>query len=372
MSSFKIDNILVSILSASTGLFLVANRPLLAQQVAIIPDRYVPGNSAALREMQNVSTQASDLWESNSHKLKKQPESVDSLLVEKLAQGEVKLARTCGEQNRLCVGGAGSLVDLKTFCENYPYNSRCSEVAPADKSDSGDHSTGSAPTTDKLQSSNSQQKSGWAIVPEASTLGLGGQVVRKITPNFNARVGVNGFGLGIDIEETDVDYEGDLSLFNVSTIIDVHPFKKSGFRVSGGLIFGDNSFDGSADISDEVAAEIEGESFSLEELNIDQLATVDADIDLNNSVAPYLGIGGGNAVGEGKGLGFWWNLGVVLGGSPDVEITSNIADEVPDAVREEAEAAADRVLEDEEEELEDELDFINIYPVVSLGFSYQF
>lgn len=347
MSSFKLDNILVSILSASAGLLLVANRPLMAQQVAIIPDRYVPGNSAALGKMQNVSTQASDLWRSNSHR----PEITDSLLVEKLVQREV---------------------DLKTFCENYPHNSRCSEVTPADKSGSGDRSTGSAPTTDKLQSSNSQQKSGWAIVPEASTLGLGGQIVRKITPNFNARVGVNGFGLGIDIEETDVDYEGDLSLFNVSTIIDVHPFKKSGFRVSGGLIFGDNSFDGSADISEEVAAEIEGESFSLEELNIDQLATVDADIDLNNSVAPYLGIGGGNAVGEGKGLGFWWNLGVVLGGSPDVEITSNIADEVPDAVREEAEAAADRVLEDEEEELEDELDFINIYPVVSLGFSYQF
>ena len=162
-----------------------------------------------------------------------------------------------------------------------------------------------------------------------------------------------------------------LNLFNVSTILDIHPFKRSGFRFSGGLVIGDNSFDGSADISEQVAEELDGE-VAIDELNIDQLATVEADIELNNTVAPYLGIGGGNAVGGGKGLGFWWNLGVVLGGSPEVEISSSVDESVPDTIRADVEAAADEVLEEEEEDLEDELDFINIYPVVSLGFSYQF
>ena len=233
------------------------------------------------------------------------------------------------------------------------------------------------PPANSSQDSNTRQKSGWAIAPEASTLGFGGHIVRKIAPNFNARVGVNAFGLGINIEETDLDFEGDLNLFNVSSIIDVHPFKRSGFRISGGLIFGDNNFDGTADISEEVAdelgeVEVEGQLINVSDLNINELATLDADIDVNNSVAPYIGIGGGNAVGEGKGLGFWWNLGVVFGGSPEVELDSNVSEETPEAIREEVEEAADNILEEEEEKLEDELDFINIYPVLSLGLSYQF
>ena len=45
-------------------------------------------------------------------------------------------------------------------------------------------------------------KSGWAIVPEVSSLGLGGNIVTRITPNFNARLGINAFGVGLDLEET--------------------------------------------------------------------------------------------------------------------------------------------------------------------------
>ncbi|MEM9506592.1 MAG: hypothetical protein AAGA16_02775 [Cyanobacteria bacterium P01_E01_bin.35] len=355
MSNLQITNILVSMLSASWGLLSVAVNPLTAQEISTTQNNHNLGNLRSSLWVKSFSTKAIDLLQSSSSSSgagNLQPGN-------EIAQGEL---------------------NLKEFCQNYPYNSQCMEVTPATESETGDRSPIPVPTlppTSNRQDPDSNQKSGWAIVPEASTLGLGGQIVRKITPNFNARVGVNGFGLGIDIEETEIDYEGDLNLFNVSTIVDIHPFKKSGFRVSGGLILSDNSFDGTADISEQVAeeigeVEIEGQSVGISELNINELATLDADIDLNNSVAPYLGIGGGNAVGEGKGLGFWWNLGVVLGGSPEVEITTNIAEEVPETVREEVEAAADQVIEDEEEDLEDELDFINIYPVVSLGFSYQF
>ena len=269
-------------------------------------------------------------------------------------------------------------LDLEQFCQNYPYNSRCADITPADKP--GRVEVERSPVqipVPQVDLDNSQTKSGWAIAPEVSTLGLGGHIVRKITPNFNARVGVNAFGLGIDINETEFDYEGDLNLFNVSTLIDVHPFKNSGFRLTAGGIFSNNNIEGTADVSDRVAdelgeVEIGGETIDIRDLNIDELATIDADIDINNSVAPYVGIGGGNAVGSGKGLGFWWNLGVVFGGSPEAEVSSNISDDVPESLRAEVEAAADRALEDEEEDLEDELDFINIYPVVSLGLSYQF
>ncbi len=344
MNSLNLRHLVVSILSVSYGLLTVnpaiAERAVaepIAEGVKTRPHSVNSGNlTSFLSGREPISTSATDL-------LRPDNSGTES---DRLAQGDL---------------------DLEEFCQNYPLNSRCigevEERSPI--------SVPTAPASNQNQDASDQGKSGWAIVPEASTLGLGGQIVRKINPNLNARVGVNGLGLGIDIEETDVDYEGDLNLFNVSTILDIHPFKKSGFRFSGGLVIGDNSFDGSADISEQVAEELD-EEVAIDELNLDQLATVEADIELNNTVAPYLGIGGGNAVEEGKGLGFWWNLGVVLGGSPEVEISSSVSESVPEAVRADVEAAADEVLEDEEEDLEDELDFINIYPVVSLGFSYQF
>ena len=270
-------------------------------------------------------------------------------------------------------------LDLEKFCQDYPLNSRCTNQNPAQTQE-----TIPVPVpppegseVEPESAASSQQKSGWAIVPEVSTLGLGAQVVRQLSPNFNARVGVNAFKLGIDVEETEFTYEGDLNLFNVSTLIDVHPLKKSGFRISGGLVLNDDNIQGSADVSEQVIdelgeVEINGVTVDASDLNLNGLVTFDNDIDLSRSVAPYLGIGGGNPVGEGRGLGFWWNLGVMFSGAPQVEISSNVSDDVPEVIREEVEAAADEVLEDEEQDLEDELDFLKVLPVLSLGFSYQF
>ena len=262
-------------------------------------------------------------------------------------------------------------LDLEKFCQNYPLNSRCAGVTPTEIEEPAIEIPVPQAEID------SAPKSGWAIAPEVSTLGLGGSIVRRITPNFNARVGVNAFGLGIDITETDFDYEGDLNLFNVSTLIDVHPFRNSGLRLTGGLIIGNNNIEGTADVSERVADELGevefgGATIDIRDLDIDGLATIDADIELYEGASPYVGIGGGNAVGGSKGLGFWWNLGVVFSGSPNAEVSSNFSEDIPDELRQEVVEAADLALEDEEEDLEDELDFLRVYPVVSLGLSYQF
>lgn len=257
-------------------------------------------------------------------------------------------------------------LDLEQFCQNYPFNSQCTKTNP---------STSPPPATNR-EIIPEQSRTGWAIVPEISTLGLGANVVRKITPQVNARVGINAFNAGLDnIVDTDVDYEADLNLFNVSTLIDFHPLQNSGFKVTGGLIFNDNNVEATADISREVAEEVgvitfQGQTIDLRNFDLSGIAIADAEADITNSVSPYLGIGGGNAVADSKKLGFWWNLGVVFGGTPDVEMTANLSEQIPQQFREEAEAAAAEVIEDEEKNIEDEL--ISVYPVISLGLSYQF
>lgn len=345
MSYYKSRKYQLIALGLSWGVITIAVPPAIAQNT-VTPET----NAASLPKSPKVSTEAQDLLLSGNNQQK--------YLID-VHQTSYQ-ART---------------LDLEKFCQNYPFNSKCSGVNP-DSEPEGENSPEQIPVP-QADSSSPQSKSGWAIVPEVSTLGLGGHIVRKISPNFNARVGVNAFGIGFDINETEFDYEGDLNLFNVSTLIDVQPFKSSGFRFSAGLVFGDNNIQGTADVSERVADELgtvefNGETIDIRDLNIDNLATIDADIDINNSVAPYLGIGGGNAVAEGKGLGFWWNLGVVFGVSPEATVTSNFSAEIPEELRDEVEAAADRTLENEEAELNDELDVLGVYPVLSLGLSYQF
>lgn len=263
-------------------------------------------------------------------------------------------------------------LDLAQFCQNYPYNSQCSG-----KTQSNEPTKEAQTATTLSVEQTSQSKSGWAVVPAVSTLGVGGNVVREITSKFNARVGVNAFGQDININETEYDYKGNLNLFNVSTLLDVQPFKQSGFRLSAGLIFGNNNIQGTADVSERVADElgevkIGGQTIDIRDLNIEGLASIDTDIEINEGVSPYLGIGGGNAVKAGKGLGFWWDLGVVFSGSPEATVTSNFSTEIPAELRDEVVAAADEALKDEEKDLNQALDVMGVYPVLSFGLSYQF
>jgi hypothetical protein len=257
-------------------------------------------------------------------------------------------------------------VDLETFCQNYPYNSRCRNIPQNDPTEPEVETVPSRNRYDETREPK-KSKSGWAIAPEVSTQGIGGSVIRRITPQFNARVGVNAFGLDFEIEDTDATYDGDLNLLNVSTLAEYYPFKSSGLRLTGGLVFGNNNIEGTASPSLNTDNE-EVIKIGDEEFNVSELTSVDADVDITNSVSPYLGIGGGNPVALGKGLGFWWNLGVMFGGSPDVTITPNIPDGVPQDTKDRINAEVEK----ETKEIEDDINFISIYPVLSLGLSYQF
>jgi hypothetical protein len=258
-------------------------------------------------------------------------------------------------------------LDLEKFCQNYPYNSKCAGVnTPTPGEDAPGEST---EIEDNDRQSSSKSKSGWAIAPEISTLGLGGHIIRRITPQINARVGINAFGLGFEIEDdnsgVNTKYDVDLSLLNVSTLVDFHPFKSSGFKMTGGLVFNNNDIEGTATNENEI--EIGNQTFTA-----DQVGSVDTNIEVTRSVAPYLGIGWGNAVAANKGLGFWCNLGVMFGGSPDIEVTPNINQNLPQAVRNQVETAVNEQIEEEKNQIEDDLAFLGIYPVGSLGISYQF
>jgi len=83
------------------------------------------------------------------------------------------------------------------------------------------------------------------------------------------------------------------------------------------------------------------------------------------AVAPYFGIGCGNAVSKSGRLRFAFDLGVMFQGSPEVDLTATASDP---GLQSELNAE----LEKEVKEIEDDVKDIKLYPVISLGLSYRF
>jgi len=252
---------------------------------------------------------------------------------------------------------ANAPLDLETFCKNYPFNSRCTQ-----------RPTPSTPKPPEVQptteatTENVTKSSGWAITPEISTLGFGASVTKSVTPNLNARLGLNYFSTGIDVKNTDVTYKSDVNLFNVSTVVDYHPWKNSGFRVTGGLVFNDNRVEGSGNATNGNI------TINNKTYDSDELGSVKAKISFPNSVAPYLGIGWGNAVKPGQRFGFSVNLGVMFPGSPQVDLTPTFGA----AANPDIQTEINNNIAAEKSKIQKDLDWLNVYPVFSLGLSYQF
>lgn len=110
-------------------------------------------------------------------------------------------------------------LNLDVFCKDYPHNSRCQDNTPpsAESAESEESSSESSP--------DASATSPWGIGVDMSTLGIGATATRRINPHLNIRGAINGFTFGADVEDTDVNYNVDLTLLNVSTLVDYHPLR---------------------------------------------------------------------------------------------------------------------------------------------------
>lgn len=245
-------------------------------------------------------------------------------------------------------------LNSEKFCIDYPYNSLCEDrdtVEPVE-----------VETVPVSNTANADNSDNWAILTNASTLGLGGAVVAKINPHLNTRVGINAFGFDLTYDETRASYDSEVNLFNIGTTLDYYPFEKSGFNVSLGVIYNDNNADGVA-----VASDIVDVDLGAFNIDVNDLLNVNAKVETSRNFAPYLGIGWGNPIAG--SLRLWGNLGVMFPGSPEVELSPDFLlnqDIVPDNIKQEIQDN----LDEEEESIEEDLDRFNIYPVVSIGLSY--
>jgi hypothetical protein len=178
---------------------------------------------------------------------------------------------------------------------------------------------------------------------------------------FNEKVALRGvanfFSTDFDETQDGIDYELDFDLGSAGAILDWHPAGGS-FRFSGGIFANGNDVSGTGQGQSGTVVEFGDMVFPA-----DELGAVNADMELN-STAPYLGIGWGN-IAINEGFSFSLDLGVYFQGKPSVTLTTpdvdpSIAAEVAGEI---AQAEAD---------LEDEVDFLEFYPYISVGFAYRF
>ncbi|MEM1270949.1 MAG: hypothetical protein AAGI08_12990, partial [Bacteroidota bacterium] len=161
------------------------------------------------------------------------------------------------------------------------------------------------------------------------------------------------FGLNLNdvYDESDVaiSWDTDVRLGAVQVLMDWHP-TGGGFRLTAGGVY--NALRGDA-----TALPIESYTVGSRTFSEEELGSLTATLEHKNTISPYAGLGFGNAVGLGTGLSFAFDLGVTYTNafSVDIEGTGMIA---PTAEQEDA--------------LEEDLSGLVLYPVMSLGLSYQF
>ena len=200
--------------------------------------------------------------------------------------------------------------------------------------------------------------SGWAIVPKAGTLGLGADLVAEIIPHLNGRIGISGLNVNAEVSSDRIDYDGDVSLGGIPLFVDWYP-AKSGFRVTGGLVINNNKVELDSQDRDRTV------TIGDREFTVSDVGDLEGEVEFND-IAPYIGIGFGNPVKPGRQWGFTVDLGIMFQGKGDVNINATNASQAA------LDLGLNAQLEREEEDVQDEVDNFQVYPILQIGVTYQF
>lgn len=188
------------------------------------------------------------------------------------------------------------------------------------------------------------------------TLGIGADATVGILPQLNARLGVNVFNFDMETTQDDIDYDLDIRLLSFPILLDWHPFKNCGFRLSAGVVINQNKAD--LDAGSQADYEIGGTTYPASEVG-----KLSGKLEFD-TLAPYVGLGWGNALDESGRWTFSCDLGVVFHGSGDISLKAH----GPIA----SDPTFQAELAEERRNLEDEIDDYRYYPVIAVAISYRF
>jgi hypothetical protein len=194
---------------------------------------------------------------------------------------------------------------------------------------------------------------------KAGTLGLGAEARWSPLPWLDFRFGANSYDYEDNGSQAGINYDATLALDNYYATGNFR-FPLSPFRVTAGAFSNGNEFRMQSQDNGNTTIDIGGSTFDASDVGILQSVTS------FSSTSPYLGVGYDFEIFGKVGLNL--DFGVLWQGDPEVTLEASGLATAPADVQ----AALIPELENERLELEDEVSDFKAWPVVSLGFVYNF
>jgi hypothetical protein len=176
----------------------------------------------------------------------------------------------------------------------------------------------------------------------AGTTGVGVDLGGDVLPTLGWRLGLSGMNVNTDVDTSQVTYDAKVKVLTGSLLLDWSPLGP--FRISGGFMPNRNKVD--------LTGQPSGGSFAG--------TTLVGEVKPERSFAPYLGIGYGNV--WTRGVNFYFDLGVMFQGSP--QVTLNCVSANPAQC-----ATVQPQLEAERQRVQNEVDKYKYYPVANIGLT---
>lgn len=194
---------------------------------------------------------------------------------------------------------------------------------------------------------------GVGLTVKAGTLGGGLEATIGANDYLGFRFGVNMMSAGSSFDWEDNTIKAEMDWLSYGALADLHVFG-GGFRVTGGALINKNKFKLKSDQSESVV--LNGQEYSASDFR-GQVTF--------SELAPYVGIGYGNAVGADGRWHFACDFGVMFQGEPKVAASATSSDPGLQPVLDEA-------ISIEVAKIQDDANAFKYYPVISVGISYRF
>lgn len=218
-------------------------------------------------------------------------------------------------------------------------------------------------------------RKGVAVAGRVSTLGLGVELITSVHKRVNLRLQGNFFDINKSVDEDDINYDGKLKLQTLGLLADFHPFA-GGFRMTAGGYQNGNKVGLNAKCKTECEV---GDLTISNDPNAGDDGRLFGRIKFQ-SLAPYLGLGFGNAM-RGSPLHFGIDIGVLLQGSPKINLgaagtalirETDDPNSQPMRVNLAENADVQNALRAEARNAEDDAKEFKYYPVINFTVGYRF
>jgi len=197
-----------------------------------------------------------------------------------------------------------------------------------------------------------------ALGAKVGTAGFGVEGRIPVTESLYGRFGVNYFHYSHALDKGALNYKGKLTLLTVPLMLDYHPFEGSGFRLSGGIAYNGNKVSATALPNKSVT--LNNHTYTAADLG-----SVKATLTLGQKVVPVISLGYDNSFVSDSAWSFNAEAGFMYLGTSKVRVSAN-------GVGASNQSLINDLNQDANKSLKQVKNYLRFFPVVSLGFKYNF